>query len=183
MNNRVSPELNYGDALLVLTCLVGRHLRITQFLLREILSPFLAYFYQRADKIVYAIGLVHFAFIFLGMPTEYWNASVGRIVPRLFEPTEGARRLGIDRRLADEISTYILFSQFAMHFSLSAGVAILVGYFVNLIIRMFHPQHVRQELPERENALPIPENPNPQQIDELNQQMLNEALRRSVEET
>ena len=183
LNNRVCPELRFGDGLLLMACLIARHSQITQFLLREILSPFFAFLLQTSESIFYILSLIQFVFLFLGMPTQYWNASLGRIFPRLFEPMEGgARRFGIDRQRLEYISRSLTMISFISHWSLPVGVGIGVAYFGNLIITTLQRQG-QQQLQEGEGGAPIPENTNQLQIDELNQNLLNEALRRSIEET
>ena len=190
LNNRVCPELKYGDGLLILGCLVARHMRIFQLLVQTTIAPFFAYMYQRVDIILYLLSLVQFVFLFLGMPTEYWNASFGRMFPQHFEPPgRGGQRLGMDRQRLEGISRNLAIILFLSQFSLPVGLSIGTGWLINELIIMLlqqqpgHHQPVPPAERQREQDLPVPENPNPQPIDILNQQMLNEALRRSIEET
>ncbi len=199
LNNRVCPELRYHDGFLVLACLVARHLGIVQNLERDILSPLLRYLYQRTDLIVSFFSFMNL--VTLAMPAGWWNSSIGRIFPRLaMRPGGGERRFGLDRQRREEISQNMIFIFFISLFSLPIGLSMGVGYFVNEIVPLLQQQG-QQEAParqqrgeppgrqrqrqrqERQRDAANPENPNPQLIEVLNQNMLNEAIRRSIEDT
>lgn len=191
LNNRICPELTYGDALLVVTCLVARHMRIVQFLVQTTVTPFFAFLYQRVDIILYLLSLIQFVFLFLGLPTEYWNASFGRIFPQHFEhPGRAGQRLGMDRQRLERMSRNPAIFFFISQFSLPLGTTMLVGWLVNeAILILFQQQRPppagaqQEQRQEPQRDLPVPQNRNPMAIDLLNEQMLNEALRRSIEET
>lgn len=201
LTNRICPELKYGDAILVLTCLVGRHVRIVQFLVEKTVTPFLTFLFERADIILYLLSMVQFVFLFLAMPTEVWNATFGRIFPQHFEPPgRGGRRLGMNRQQLERISRNLAVVFFVSQFSLPVGISIGVGYLVNeAIVNLIQqrPPAIRQEEEENDDEYvletqqvrlrqpdpPVPQNRNPNVIDLMNEQMLNEALRRSIEET
>ena len=192
LNHRVCPELRYIDGFLVLACLIARHLPIVQNLEREILSPILTYLYRRTDLIISLFSLINL--VILAMPTAWWNASIGQLFPRLaMQLRGGERRFGIDRRRQEEISQNMIFIFFISLFSLPIGLSMGVGYFMSEVIPMLQEQgqgeapgrgieQAPEQAPERDG--PIPENNgNRQLIDVLNQNMLNEAIRRSIEET
>mmetsp|Transcript_6280 Transcript_6280/g.12991 ORF Transcript_6280/g.12991 Transcript_6280/m.12991 type:complete len:586 (-) Transcript_6280:74-1831(-) len=191
LNHRVCPELRYRDGFLVLACLVARHLPIVQNLERGILSPLLRYLYQRTDLIVSLFSFMNL--VTLAMPAGWWNASIGRIFPRLaMRPGGRERRFGLDRQRQEEISQNMIFIFFISLFSLPIGLSMGVGYFVNEIVPLLQHQG-QQEAPARQQQgergrqrrqnVANPENPNPQMIEVLNQNMLNEAIRRSIEDT
>jgi hypothetical protein len=188
LNHRVCPELLYSDGLLVLACLVVRHFRWVQFLEREILSPFLFGLNEKTDVFVSLFFVV--CLVFLALPIG-WVVSLERLlIIQLFVPPERRQRIVIDHERREKMHYNVLFISFVSLFSLPIGVSMGLCYFLNEILPILRQQQQgHQEFPEREGGQPMAENPiageliqNILNIDQLNENMLNEVLRRSIED-
>jgi hypothetical protein len=189
LNHRVCPELLYSDGMLVLACLVARHFRWVQFLEREILSPFLFGLNEKTDIFVSLFFLV--CLVFLALPIG-WVVSLERLlITQLFVPPERRQRIVIDHEERQQIHHNVLFISFVSLFSLPIGFSMGLGYFVSEILPILQQQQRQhQEFPEREGGQAMAENPIADQliqnivnIDQLNENVLNEVLRRSIEDT
>jgi len=187
LNHRVCPELRYGDGLLVLACLFARHLSLVQYFEREILSPLVVYLIHKADLLVSTFFVI--CLVILAIPTD-WLVSLGQFLAQLFLPPERRDpRFRIENEQIERITHSFLIVFVTCLFSLPLGLSMGLGYFVNEILPLLQQQRQRrqqqqQQAPERgRRGRPMPANPNRLPIDELNENMLNEALRRSIEET
>jgi len=162
LNRRRCPELGYGDGFFVLVCLLGRHFGVVQLLEREVLAPLLDFLYEKF-MVVSSIFMVVCP-VFLAIPFD-WIANLRAFFAR-HEQTYSALLV---------ISVISLFS-------LPLGVSLGLGYFINEILPALQVQG-QQPLPEREGERPEPEQRNRPLADIMDETMLNEALRRSIEDT
>jgi len=127
--------------------------------------------------------------VILAIPTD-WLVSLGQFLAQLFLPPERRDpRFRIENEQIERITHSFLIVFVTCLFSLPLGLSMGLGYFVNEILPLLQQQRQRrqqqqQQAPERgRRGRPMPANPNRLPIDELNENMLNEALRRSIEET
>ena len=153
LNHRICPELTYGDGLLVIACLVGRHFRAVQFVGENILS----------SSAVQLLGTM----IVIGY------------IPHRFRDIEQL----LDLELRDQMFNHILSISLIFLVSNHLGATVACGYLIHILQTLGQQEQGQQLLPEREPERRVAQNPDGLLIERLNETMLNEALQRSIEET
>mmetsp|Transcript_20717 Transcript_20717/g.48940 ORF Transcript_20717/g.48940 Transcript_20717/m.48940 type:complete len:555 (+) Transcript_20717:115-1779(+) len=153
LNHRICPELTYGDGLLVLVCLAARHFQVAQVVGEYILSS-------------YSVQL-------------FGTMSVIYYIPHQFRDIEHL----LDLELRDQILNHIVSISLIFLVSNHLGVTVACGYLIHILQTLGQQEQEQQRAPEREQERRVVQNPDQLLINTLNENMLNEALQRSIEET
>jgi len=191
LNHRVSPELNFSDGALIVACLIARHWTVVQYLQDKILSPFIFYLMQKIDIIVMLAFVL--SLTILALPFDWLHALTQQLVAQgLILPELADQIIDNEPRVRRQQQQFLCCSVLSIVlctsiFSLPTILSLIFGFLVIQVISLLqqpqqnlagHPNG-RQEQEFQDWHMPHDAN----QIDELNQNMLNEALRRSIEDT
>mmetsp|Transcript_25251 Transcript_25251/g.55362 ORF Transcript_25251/g.55362 Transcript_25251/m.55362 type:complete len:495 (-) Transcript_25251:91-1575(-) len=108
LDRRTCPDLHYRDALLILACLVGRHLSLMHYLGNEIITP-LHYLGNEIITpllkdviipLVFNFGFVAVYYLIICNDGSFWNSRHGNLEARGPQPNRG--NANADRRMIQE---------------------------------------------------------------------------------